>query len=169
MERAVRLSIAGRHLRRKILKGAKPADLPVRSRLHSGWLSSQSAGALGLRFHHRSSPAPTRSSNSGPTRLHAAPGRRDDGDAPPSRAAEGDAVIGYLSSGSPPGCTVSGRVPPGTERKTLCRGTNLAIEYRWARAAMTNCPHWAADLVGRQGRRDRDGGTPSVLAAKGAT
>jgi putative tryptophan/tyrosine transport system substrate-binding protein len=73
----------------KILKGAKPADLPVKRRPPSSWSSTSTPPRRSASpSRRRSSPVPTRSSSEPPRA--AAPGRRDDGDARPSRAAEGD-------------------------------------------------------------------------------
>ena len=43
-----------------------------------------------------------------------------------ARAQKPMPVIGFLGTHlARPGCTVYGRVPPGTERNRLCRGTKL--------------------------------------------
>jgi len=65
-------------------------------------------------------------------------------------------VVGYLHQGGSKGqaVAISRHVPSGTERSRYVEGQNLAIEYRWARTTMIGCQHWAADLVGPQGRFD---------------
>jgi hypothetical protein len=46
-------------------------------------------------------------------------------------------VIGYLSSGSPgPNASSVAAFRQGLERNRLCRGKNVAIEYRWAQGAI---------------------------------
>ena len=94
------------------------------SRPRSSWSSiSRPPRRSASPSRHRSSPAPTRSSNETP-RVDAPAGRRDDGGARPPRAAEGDAGDRLPRQRlARPECTVCGRVPPGTERNRLCRGT----------------------------------------------
>jgi putative tryptophan/tyrosine transport system substrate-binding protein len=79
-------------------------------------------------------------------------------------------VIGYLSSGSPgPDGPSLATFRQGLSESGYVEGENLAIEYRWAEGRYDELPALAADLVGRKVDVIATGGTPSVLAAKGAT
>jgi putative tryptophan/tyrosine transport system substrate-binding protein len=79
--------------------------------------------------------------------------------------------IGYLHSGSP------GRFEPlvaairqGLSETGYVEGQNVAIEYRWAEGHYDRLSGLAADLVGHKvDLIVAIGGTPSALAAKGAT
>jgi putative tryptophan/tyrosine transport system substrate-binding protein len=76
-------------------------------------------------------------------------------------------VIGYLSSTS----AGLGLAPfhEGLSETGYVEGQNLAIEYRWAEGSYDRLPALAADLVGRKVDVIATVGTPSALAAKGAT
>jgi len=79
-------------------------------------------------------------------------------------------VIGFLGIGSPgPNSTVLAAFHQGLSESGYVVGQNLAIEYRWAEGRYDELPALAADLVGRKVDVIATGGTPSVLAAKGAT
>jgi putative ABC transport system substrate-binding protein len=79
-------------------------------------------------------------------------------------------MIGFL------GVTSSGPTAPyvaallqGLSETGYVEGQNVAIEYRWAEFRYDRLPALAADLVGRKVDVIAAGGTPSALAAKGAT
>ena len=80
-------------------------------------------------------------------------------------------VIGFLERHSPTRSRRSLRgIPPGSEGNRLCRGQNVAIEYRWAEGQYDRLPAMAADLVRRQvAVIVATGGAPAALAAKAAT
>jgi putative ABC transport system substrate-binding protein len=82
-------------------------------------------------------------------------------------------VVGVLSAGSPENPTVAANVMAlrqGLAETGYVEGQNLAIEYRWAEGSYGRLPAMAADLVDRQVNVVATiGGTPSALAAKGAT
>ena len=79
-------------------------------------------------------------------------------------------VIGFLSSGSPgPSRSVYGRVPPGTERNRLRRGTKFGDRIPLGGGHYDRLPALAADLVGRKVDLIATEGGPSALAAKNAT
>jgi len=79
-------------------------------------------------------------------------------------------VIGYLSSGSPgPDAPSLAAFRQGLSESGYVEGQNVAFEYRWAEGRYDELPALAADLVGRKVDVIATGGTPSVLAAKGAT
>jgi putative tryptophan/tyrosine transport system substrate-binding protein len=79
-------------------------------------------------------------------------------------------VIGYLSSGSPgPNAIYLAAFHKGLSETGYVEGQNLAIEYRWAEGHYDRLPELAADLVDAKVDVIATGGTPPVLAAKGAT
>jgi putative ABC transport system substrate-binding protein len=80
-------------------------------------------------------------------------------------------VLGFLSSRSPgEAATFVAAFHQGLAEIGYVEGQNLAIEYRWAEGRYDRLPALASDLVGS--KVDvivATGGTPSALAAKGAT
>src|SRR6516165_10104306 len=62
-----------------------------------------------------------------------------------------------------------GRVSPGPVGIRLCRGQNLAIEYRWADGDYEKLPRLAVDLVDRHVSAIIAGGPPAIMAAEAAT
>jgi putative ABC transport system substrate-binding protein len=80
-------------------------------------------------------------------------------------------VIGFLHSGSPgPAAPFVAAFHQSLSDNGYVVGQNLAIEYRWAEGRYDQLPALAADLVGRKVEVIvAGGGTPPVLAAKGAT
>jgi putative ABC transport system substrate-binding protein len=79
-------------------------------------------------------------------------------------------VIGYLSSGSlGPNAIYLAAFHKGLSETGYVEGQNLAIEYRWAEGHYDRLPGLAADLVDAKVDVIATGGTPPVLAAKGAT
>src|SRR2546430_17316903 len=78
-----------------------------------------------------------------------------------ARAQQQMPVIGYLSSGSPPGfATRLAAFRRGLEEIGYREGRNVAIEYRWAEGKEDRLPAMAAELG--QGR-------VNVFAAPGGT
>jgi len=86
-----------------------------------------------------------------------------------ARAAVGDAGDRLPRQRLARPCTVGGRIPPGTARNRLYRGTNLTIEDRWAEGRYDRLPALAADLVGSNVHVIAAMTTPSILAANSAT
>jgi putative ABC transport system substrate-binding protein len=80
-------------------------------------------------------------------------------------------VIGYLSSGSPPGfATRLAAFRRGLEEIGYREGGNVAIEYRWAEGKDDRLPAMAAELVARRvSVLAAPGGVSAALAAKAAT
>src|SRR6266436_3697741 len=79
-------------------------------------------------------------------------------------------VISYLGGGSAgPSAPFVAALRQGLGETGYVEGQNVAIEYRWAEGHYDRLPALAADLVGRNVDVIATGGTPSVLAAKGAT
>ena len=85
-----------------------------------------------------------RGGSSEAARVDAAAGRRDDHGARPPRAAEGDAgdrLSQPLVARTE--CTVCGRVPPGTKRNRLCRGTKRGDRIPLGGGPLSiGCPRW---------------------------
>ena len=60
-------------------------------------------------------------------------------------------VIGFLEQSFAEATgAYCGGIPSGLERGRLCRGPNVAIEFRWADGQYDRLPALAADLVSRQ-------------------
>jgi putative tryptophan/tyrosine transport system substrate-binding protein len=81
-------------------------------------------------------------------------------------------VVGLLWSSSPPpnlGDLGRGPVPQGLREMGYVEGQNVVIERRWAENDYDRLPALAADLVSRKVNVIVTGGTPGILAAKGAT
>jgi putative ABC transport system substrate-binding protein len=79
-------------------------------------------------------------------------------------------VIGVLGVTSPgPNAANVAAFHQGLKETGYIEGQNVAIEYRWAEGRYDRLPELAADLVGGKVDMIAAGGTPSVLAAKGAT
>ena len=97
--------------------------------------------------------------------------RRDDGGARTARAAEGDAGDRLPQPRlARPTAVVFGRVPPGTGRNRLCRGTKPGDRIPLGGGPLRPAARFGRRPRRPQGRCDRDvGGTPSALAAKNAT
>ncbi|TMJ57115.1 MAG: ABC transporter substrate-binding protein [Alphaproteobacteria bacterium] len=86
-----------------------------------------------------------------PPRADAPPRRCDNGATCAARAAEGDAGDRFSQRQlARPVCTVCGRVPSGTERNRLCRGTKPGHRIPWAEGHYDRLAALAADLVGRK-------------------
>ena len=60
-------------------------------------------------------------------------------------------------------------ISAGPQRHWLCRGENVAIEYRWADNQIDRLPELAAELVRRRVAVIIAGAPPAALAAKAAT
>jgi putative tryptophan/tyrosine transport system substrate-binding protein len=78
-------------------------------------------------------------------------------------------VIGYLGSQSPDVTADYLRIPPGPQGHRLCRGENVAIEYRWAENQIDRLPALAADLVRRRATVIATSGGPALESAAKAT
>ena len=80
-------------------------------------------------------------------------------------------VVGFLNQQSPDGYMEPLRgFRSGPERCRLCRGENLAIEYRWANNQTEHLPVLADELIHRRVAVIAATGSTSVaLAAKAAT
>ena len=87
-----------------------------------------------------------------------------------ARAQKAMPVIGYLGNGTPgPAAPQCGRIPPGTERNRLCRGTKPDDRIRLGGGSPDRLPALAADLVGRKVDVIVATGDPAAHAAKNAT
>jgi putative tryptophan/tyrosine transport system substrate-binding protein len=60
-------------------------------------------------------------------------------------------------------------IPPGPQGHRLCRGENVAIEYRWAENQIDRLPALAADLVRRRATVIAASGGPALESAAKAT
>ena len=84
-------------------------------------------------------------------------------------------VIGFLGSTSPGPATPYPATPymaafrQGLSETGYIEGQNVTIEYRWPEGQYDRLPALAADVVGRKVDVIATVGTPSALAAKGAT
>jgi putative tryptophan/tyrosine transport system substrate-binding protein len=79
-------------------------------------------------------------------------------------------VIGFLSTVSPNVFALRLRAfHQGLKEAGYVEGQNVTIEYRWAEDQSNRLPVLAAELVQRRVAVIIAGGTPSALAAKGAT
>ena len=79
-------------------------------------------------------------------------------------------VIGFLSTVSPNVFALRLRAfHQGLKEAGYIEGQNVAIEYRWAEEQSNRLPVLAGELVQRRVAVITAGGTPSALAAKGAT
>jgi putative ABC transport system substrate-binding protein len=79
-------------------------------------------------------------------------------------------VVGFLGGGSPgPNAGNLSAFRRGLSETGYVEGQNVGIEYRWAEGRYDRLPALAADLVARKVDVIWTGGTPSILAAKGAT
>src|SRR5262245_28355049 len=92
-----------------------------------------------------------------------------------ARAQQPIPVIGLLSGlspGTPSASHLAAALRQGLNETGFVEGSNVAIEYRWARNDFDRLPALAADLVGHPVAviaAAAGGGTPAALAAKAAT
>lgn len=77
-------------------------------------------------------------------------------------------VVGFLSGGAYDAFNVA-PFHQGLNEAGYVEASNVAIEYRWARAQFNRLPGLAADLVGRSVAAIATVTLPAALAAKAAT
>src|SRR5262249_57361566 len=104
-------------------------------------------------------------------RVHLAARRRGGVAAPGARAADGDAVVGFLNSGShEERAHLVSAFKQGLSETGHIEGRNVAIEYRWAKGQYDRLPAQAAEFVRRPvAVIAATGDAVSPLAAKAAT
>jgi ABC-type uncharacterized transport system substrate-binding protein len=133
----------------RILKGEKPADLPVQAPTrYELVINLKTATPSASPSHRCCSPAPTRSSNE-PPRTHRGP-REHSSVLVAVRAQQAAIpVVGFLHSGSPETLQhlLSG-FHQGLAETGFVEGQNVKIEYRWARGQYNQVPALAAVPIG---------------------